>query len=87
MFFTRDERSKIQKEKIAQTRSTSTKMDSKAFIEGQESNYVNEKILKIRPKSPKNYYFSKEKSCFVPNDLWVNSFRVNPIKRDSLKKL
>lgn len=87
MFFTRDERSKIQKEKIAQTRSTSTKKDSKAFIEGQESKYVNEKILKIRPKAPKNYYFSKEKSCFVPNDLWVNSFRVNPIKRDSLKKL
>lgn len=86
MFFSRAERSRIHNEKIAKTRSMSNKKNSKTTVEPHYS-YVNEKILKNRPKIQKSYYFSRNKQYIQPSDLCVSSFRVSPAKRDSLKKL
>ena len=87
MFFSRAERSRIHKEKIAKTRSMSNKREPKNLAEIGEFRAINEKIFKIRPKVQKNYFFTKEKQMYLPPSLCVNSLRVNPAKRDSLGKL
>jgi hypothetical protein len=86
-FFSRAERSRIHKEKIAKTRSMSNKRDPKTLSEIGEFKGINEKIFKIRPKVQKNYFFTKEKQMYLPPTLCVNSLRVSPGKRDSLGKL
>lgn len=58
MFFSRAERSRINKERIAKTRSMSNKRENRDL---GEIKGVNEKVFKIRPKVQKNYFFTKEK--------------------------
>ena len=87
MFISSAVRSKMHKEKTTNPRSMSSKKSTRGYADTSETKFVNEKIMKIRPKAQKNYYFSKEKQQMKPPDFSVNSFRVNSLKRDSSKKL
>ena len=73
MFFSRAERSRINKERIAKTRSMSNKRESRNLGEIGEGKGVNEKVFKIRPKVQKNYFFTKKKQAFITPTLCVSS--------------
>lgn len=87
MFFSRAERSRINKERIAKTRSMSNKRENRNLSDIGELKGVNEKVFKIRPKIQKNYFFTKEKQAYITPTLCVSSLKVSPGKRDSLRKL
>lgn len=59
MFHSRAERKRMHKERMAKTRSMSSKRDAKAPVDTSDLKLTNEKLFIIRPKVQKNYFFTK----------------------------